>query len=216
MLTRTALTKPAFLRTGAFALAFMLCGPTVAATGLFCCIDATGKQVCGDILPQACYGRAYREIGASGRTLRNVEAPLTAEQRAQRAIEEAKRKEEEAALKEQQRKDQALLNTYGSVKDIEAMRTRAQEDVQKSIASAKAKIAEIQALHQKFENEAEFYKKKPMPAELQKGLRDTAFEIQAQESIIESKQKELDIIRDKYDEDRRRFIDLSRRGLTPR
>jgi len=196
------------------ALLLGLCGSTMAAGNLYCCVDAGGKQVCGDLLPQACYGRAYRELGESGRTLRNVEAPLTAEQRAQRAAEEEKRKVEEAALKEQQRKDQALLNTYGSEKDIEAMRLRAQEDVQKSIKAAETKITEIRIQRKKYENEAEFYKKKQPPAEIQKGLRDTEAEIKAQESIIDAKKKELEIIREKYDEDKRHFIDLTRRGLT--
>ena len=202
------------IKLGVLAIALALSGSGMAAGKLYCCDDAKGMQVCGDLLPHACYGRAYREIGASGRTLRNVAAPLTAEERAQQALEEAKRKEEEAALKEQQRKDQALLNTYGSVKDIEAMRSRAQDDVQRSIAAAQEKIAEIRVQRKKFEDEAEFYKKKQLPAAVQKGLNDTAFEITAQESIIESKQKELKIIREKYDEDKRRYIDLSRRGLT--
>lgn len=188
----------------------------LAAGNLFCCIDTNGKQICGDLLPQACYGRAYREIGDSGRTLRNVEAPLTAEQRAQRAVEDEKRKAEEAARREQQRKDQALLNTYGNERDIEAMRTRAQDDVQKSIKAAEVKISEIRAQRKKFENEAEFYKRKKMPADVQKGLSDADFEIKAQESIIEAKTKELEIIRQKYDEDKRNFIDLSKRGVAPR
>ena len=188
----------------------------LAAGNLFCCIDTNCKQICGDLLPQACYGRAYREIGDSGRTLRNVEAPLTAEQRAQRAVEDEKRKAEEAARREQQRKDQALLNTYGNERDIEAMRTRAQDDVQKSIKAAEVKISEIRAQRKKFENEAEFYKRKKMPADVQKGLSDADFEIKAQESIIEAKTKELEIIRQKYDEDKRNFIDLSKRGIAPR
>ena len=186
----------------------------LAAGNLFCCIDTNGKQICGDLLPQACYGRAYREIGDSGRTLRNVEAPLTAEQRAQRAVEDEKRKAEEAARREQQRKDQALLNTYGSERDIEAMRLRAQEDVQKAVKAAETRIAEIREQRKKFENEAEFYKKKTMPAEVQKGLKDADYEIKAQESIIESKKKELDIIREKYDDDKRRYSDLVKRNLT--
>jgi valyl-tRNA synthetase len=191
-------------------------GPAAAAGNLFCCVDASGKHVCGDILPHECYGRAYRELGDSGRTLRNVEAPLTAEQRAQRAIEDERRKQEEAARREVQRKDQALLNTYASEADIEVMRSRAQEDVFKSINAAEAKIAEIRAQRKTFENEAEFYKKKQLPPDVQKGLRDADFEIKAQESVIEAKMKELAIIRVKYDEDRRRFIDLSRRGASPR
>ena len=182
----------------------------------YCCNDAAGKQVCGDILPQACYGRAYRELGENGMTVRHVEAPLTAEQRVARAAEEEKRKIEEEKRKEQQRKDQALLNTYGNVDDIEVMRQRAEADVFKSIKNAETKIAEIKVLRKKFENEAEFYKKKQLPVEVRKGLSDTDFEIKSQESIIEAKKKELEIIRAKYDEDKRRFVDLSKRGVTPR
>ena len=182
---------------------------------LFCCHDANGKQVCGDILPQACYGRAYREIGEGGRTVRQVEAPLSSEQRAQRAVEDEKRRKEEAARQEQQRKDQALLNTYGNERDIDAMRARSEEDVNKAIKAAEAKIGEIRAQRKKFENEAEFYKKKTLPADVQKGLRDADAEIQAQESIIEAKKKELDIIRVKYDEDKKRYLDLTRRGIRP-
>ena len=204
------------LRLPLLMLALSLSGSAVAAGKLFCCIDATGKQVCGDILPQACYGRAYREIGETGRTTRLVEAPLTAEQHAQRVAEEERRRVEETALREQQRKDQALLNTYGSERDIEAMRTRAQADVFKSIKAAEEKIVEIRAGRKKYENEAEFYKKKKIPSEVQKGLSDADFEIKAQESVIESKKKDLETIRVKYDEDRRRFLDLLRRNAQQR
>ena len=215
---------PSFKRTagGMLACAFVLCASVASAAPaggssglLYCCNDSNGKQVCGDILPQACYGRAYREIGDGARTVRQVEAPLTAEQRVQRAAEDEKRRQEEAVRKEQQRKDQALLNTYGSERDIDAMRARAEEDVQKAIQAAETKIAEIRQQRKRFENEAEFYKKKPMPPDIQKGLTDTDGEIRAQESIIEAKKKELEIVRAKYAEDKKRFLDLNRRGVRP-
>lgn len=201
----------ALIRFGALAATLLACHSVMAAGNLFCCADTSGKQVCGDILPQACYGRAYRELGNDGRTLRNVEAPLTAQQRELRAAEEEQRRLEAAALKERQRKEQALLNTYASEKDIEVMRLRAQEDVHKSIKNAEAQIVTIRARRKKFEDEAEFYKKKQPPAEVQKGLRDTDFEIKAQQSVIESKQKELDVIHAKYDEDLKRYRELSGR-----
>ena len=199
----------------AIVLAELVGAPVAAAAGkLYCCIDANGKQVCGDLIPQECYGRAYRELGDTGRTVRNIEAPLTAEQRAERAAEDEKRKVEEAAMREQQRKDQALLNTYGSVRDIEAMRDRALGDIQKSISDAETRIAEIRAQRVKFQNEAEFYKKKQLPPEIQKGLKDADFEISAQQPVIESKKRDMEIVREKYDEDKRRYLDLSRRGVT--
>lgn len=196
------------------ALALVAGAPLAQAAGkLYCCNDASGKQVCGDLMPQECYGRAYREVGDSGRTVRNVEAPLTAEQRAERAAEDERRKVEEAAQQEQRRKDLALLNTYGSVGDIDAMRERALGDVEKSIAAVETRIDELKAQRVKFQNEAEFYKKKQLPPEVQKGLSDADSEIRAQQSIIESKKKEMEAIRAKYDEDKRRYLDLSRRGV---
>ena len=180
----------------------------LAAGNFFCCNDASGKQVCGDILPQACYGRAYRELGSNGQTIRTVDAPLTAEQRSQREAEEEKRKREEEKRKEQQRKDQALLNTYGNEQDIELMRKRAEGDVLKAIANAEKKIVEIRQQRKKFENEAEFYKKKTLPHEVQKGLADADSDINSQEVFIAEKKKELEGIRAKYDEDKRRFVKL--------
>ena len=180
----------------------------LAAGNFFCCNDASGKQVCGDILPQACYGRAYRELGSNGQTIRTVDAPLTAEQRSQREAEEEKRKREEEKRKEQQRKDQALLNTYGNEQDIELMRKRAEGDVLKAIANAEKKIVEIRQQRKKFENEAEFYKKKTLPHEVKKGMDDADSDINSQEVFIAEKRKELEVIHAKYDEDKRRFVKL--------
>lgn len=193
----------------AFAVLAAASLPALAAN-MFCCSDERGKQACGDILPQACIGRVYREINERGMTVKVIEAPLTAEQRAQRAAEEKQRKEREAIEKEQARLDAALLQTYGSAEDIEVMRKRAQADTQASIAAAEQKIAEARKRRLRFENEAEFYKKKELPPEVRKGLKDADFEIQAQENLIEAKNKELDTIKAKYDEDRRRFLEVSR------
>jgi hypothetical protein len=179
---------------------------------LYCCTDAAGMYVCGDILPQACYGRAYRELGVDGRTLREFAAPLSAEQRAEQrarqAAEEEKRKQDAIAQKERQRKDDALLATYSNLNDIEAMRKRSLADIKQVIDNAETRIAEIKALRKKYEDEAEFYVKKTVPDEIRKGLADTEFEIKAQESIIAARKNDAAAIEAKYDEDRKRFLDL--------
>ena len=191
-------------------LALLLATPAEAGR-LYCCADEQGKQVCGDILPPVCRERAYREIGASGQTVRRVDAPLSAEQRAQQAADEARRKEQEAARKEQERKDQALLATYGSEKDIDTVYNRAAQEVKQLIAQAEEKIAEIRQRRKKFENEAEFYKKQSLPTEVAKGLRDADQEIKSQQSLIEFKNKDLESIRAKYEDDRRHFLEISKR-----
>lgn len=197
---------------GLLLLAVAASPSSFAAQTIFCCHDQSGRQVCGDILPPACYARAYRELGDSGRTARAVAAPLTAEQRAQRAADEQRRKEQERALNEQKRKDQALLNTYGSPKDIEVMRSRAERDLAAAIRASEEKIGEILKQRKRFEDEAEFYRNRPLPVEVVKGLRDADNEIKSQESVIESKKKDQEAIRLKYDEDLRRFQELSQRA----
>ena len=91
------------------------------------------------------------------------------------------------------------------------MRARAIEDAQKSIKIAEATIAETRARRKQFEDEAEFYKKKTLPPEVQKGLRDADYEITVQAHIIESRNNEIGAIKIKYDEDRRRYLDILRR-----
>ena len=127
--------------------------PVMAAgANIFCCNDERGKQVCGDILPMACVGRAYREINQVGMVVRIVEAPLSPEMKALRAQEERKKQEVEEAAREQRRMDAALAQTYGNEADIDLMRQRAEADVHKSIAAANEKIAEAKRRRKKFEN----------------------------------------------------------------
>jgi len=201
-----------------FALPLVLLGAALpaAAGNIICCTDARGKQACGDILPSVCVGRAYREIGRNGVVVREVPAPLTAEQRAQLAAEEKRKQEAEAAAKEQHRLDQALLQTYSSEADIETMRQQAEATTREAIKGAEAKIVAAQKRRKKYESEAEFYKNKPLPPEVAKGLKEVDSDIAAQQSVIEARKLDLESIRKKYDEDARRYRALKGKPATVR
>jgi hypothetical protein len=208
-----------FILAGLLAFA----GPADAASSgdvgsgrFYCCTDQNDKYVCGDILPQACYGRAYRELGANGRIVREVAAPLTPEQRAEKIAAEEKRRKEAVIAAEQQRQDEILMATYASIDDIEAIRKRSLDDIRRIIHNAEERIGEIKSWRKQFEDEAEFYKNRDLPATVEKGLADTEFEIKAQEAIIEAREKDLDSLQKRYDEDRRRFLDLQRRQVRQR
>ena len=143
--------------------------------------------------------------------VREVGPPLTPEEKA-RARELARQQRlAEIAAQEQKRKDLALLETYTSLEDIDRMQARAEEDVRKAIGQAQTRVNESRQRRLKFENEAEFYPNRPLPPEVAKGLRDEDAEIKSQNELIEAKQRELTQIREKYAEDRRRYLELSRR-----
>lgn len=188
-------------------------GSATAAASFFCCIDTSGKQVCGDILPSECYGKVYREIGPNGRTLRIVKPPPpppTQEELAkQQAEEEAKRKEEKIAL-DKKRQDDALLNTYGSVRDIDAMRERALGDTGKEVSAAQENIADLKAKKKKQEEEAATYKNaEDVPDQLRRAIEKLDAQIKVQEQFIAEKKQATAAIRAKYDEEKRRYIELT-------
>jgi hypothetical protein len=184
--------------------------PAAAQHTTYCCNDENGHQVCSDVLPQACWGRAYREVNQHGFTTRRVEAPLTPEERAQREAEAKRKREQQRLADEERRRNQALLDSYTSEQDIDMVRERALREIEKTLNLANERYAQAAKRQKELSEEMEFYRKKPAPKELLDALKDNESELRAHGSVIEAKQKELDAVRAKYDEDKRRYIELTR------
>ncbi len=180
------------------------------ASGRFYCCD--GGRICGDALPEQCRGKAYRILDSSGNLLKEVGPPLTVEQKAQAAAEALRKKELEEQAKEQRRKDQALLDTYATPQDIDLAQGKAESDVNLAIRGAEDRIAAARKQRKKFEEEAEFYKKQALPAEVAKGLRDADHEIKTQQELLDVKKGDAATIKAKYDADRKRYFQLTGRA----
>lgn len=178
----------------------------------YCCTDERGRQACGDSLPRECFGRAYRELSERGTLLRQIEAPLTADQQAQREAALASKKKEERAAMEEKRKNQALLNTYTSEKDVDVARDRALADLESRAKEAQAKYNEGVKRKQKLEGEMEFYKKKAVPPELKEQIKANETEIKTQQTAIETKKQEMDQVRTRFEEEKKRYLELMRGG----
>jgi hypothetical protein len=191
---------------------------SAGATGEFyCCQDPnSGRRVCGDTLPEQCRGRAYRVLDSGGNVVKEVGPPLTPEQKAELAQETKRKKLLEEASREQRRKDQALLDTYAAPEDIDLAQSKAEADVNLAIQAAQERIVVAQKKRKKFEDEAEFYKKKEMPAELAKQLHALEHEIKLQRELQDVKKREFDVIKAKYDADRKRYGELTGRTPKPR
>jgi hypothetical protein len=179
---------------------------TQAAGEIYCCPDpASGRRVCADTLPDQCRGRAYRVLDSNGNVIKEVGPPLTPEQKAEQVAEAKRLKKVEEAAREQRRRDQALLDTYATRQDIDLAQEKAESDIKLAIQDANAAIVEISRKRKKFDNEAEFYKKKTLPVELAKELRALDHETKLQLELIEVKKQEFAIVRAKYEADRLRF-----------
>ena len=183
--------------------------PAAAQQRMYKCTDARGKVYYTQVPPQECLGRETQELNKSGMVTRKHEAALTPEQRAAREAERKKKLADDEKAKEDRRKNLALLNTYSSVKDIEETRARALKEGEAGIQQTEQSIAGAQKRHEALETEKEFYKKKPLPPKLAQAIRNNEIEIQNQTELLEAKKKQISTINAKYDEDKRRYLELT-------
>jgi hypothetical protein len=189
-------------------------GSAQAAGEFFCCHDpSTGRRVCGDVLPDQCRGRAYRVLDSGGNIVKEVGAALTPEQKAEQVAENRRRKQLEDASREQRRRDQALLDTYAMPEDIDLAQKKAEADVNFAILATISRIDQARSKRKKFEDEAEFYKKKALPPDLERDLRALEHEIKLQQELLDIKKRDFEAIKAKYDADRKRYFELTRRPL---
>ncbi len=180
-----------------------------AQTRIFCCDDANGRKVCGDFLPAACQGRAYEERDNRGFVSKTVEAPLTAEQQARRDAELAKKDADAKKAAEERRRTLALLATYSSEKDIDSVRDRNLAEIDKSIKEAQKRLEEAKKKKQKLDSDKEFYKGKPVPDAVKAQIRDNDKDIQAQQTAIADKTREIEEVRKRFADEKKRYLELT-------
>lgn len=176
---------------------------------IYCCDDADGRRVCGDFLPPVCQGRAYEERDNKGFVVKNVEAPLTAEQQARRDAETARKDEEKKKAAEERRRSLALLSTYSNEKDITSARDRALAEVEKNRKQSEQRLEEAKKKKVKLDQEKEFYKGKPMPDGVKAQVRENETEIKAQQAAVDGRVKEMEEIRGRFAEERKRYLELT-------
>jgi len=185
--------------------------PAAAQERMYKCIDAKGRVYYTQVPPPECLGRDTQELNKSGTLIRRNPAviPLSPAQEQAREAERRKKIEDEEKSKEERRKNLALLNTYSSEKDIEDARARALAEAQGAIEDTEKGIAGAQKRHQELEAEKEFYVKKPMPFKLKQEITNNEMQIRNQTVLLDAKKKEINTINAKYDEDKRRYVELT-------
>ncbi|MBI3523793.1 MAG: hypothetical protein HY066_04585, partial [Betaproteobacteria bacterium] len=77
---------------------------------------------------------------------------------------------------------------------------------------AQGKYNEALKRKQKLDIEAGFYQKKPMPPELTEQMKANESEIKAQQLAMDGKKKEMEQVKLRFDEEKKRYIELMRGG----
>lgn len=195
----------------AAALALAL-APLAAQAQTYRCVDKEGRKHYSQTVPEACVGQMIEQLNSEGVVINRILPPPTPEQRAaQKAADEKKAQEAEAA-KERERRDKALLATYTSVQDIEDARARSLAENQRAASDIKKRIAELEKRHAAQDKELQPYTggKRP-PARLAMDFKNTQSDLAAQSELLAQKQKEIAQMNAKYDDDKKRFLELTGR-----
>jgi len=164
--------------------------PFAVAAQSYRCTGKDGKKYYGQSIPAQCVGVVVEQLSPSGTVVKRIDPQASADERAKKEAEEVERKKQEVLAKEQARRDQALLATYSSEKDVEDMRRRALEDNQRLADQIETRIAALK------ERAA-------------KGDASAGSDLTMQEGLLETKKKEAQAINAKYDDDRKRYQELA-------
>ena len=177
------------------------------------CTGKDGKKYYGSTIPTPCLGQPIDQLNMRGMLVKRIDPEGDEKARLEKEAEEKRLREEGAAKKEALRRNRALLATYTSEKDIDAARRRALAENQKAVKEAEQRIEALKKRRAGYDKELEFYKdgNKP-PAKLQEDIRATEVDIEATQGLLASKRKQTEAINAKYDEDKRRYVELTRGG----
>lgn len=204
------------LKTMMAAACALLIAPLVAqAQVTYRCTTKDGKKYYGSAIPMQCMGHPIEQLNAQGLVVRRIDPEGEEKARADKEAAAAKNREEEAASREEMRRNRALLATYTSERDIEDARQRALAENQKAVREVETKIEAIKKRRAGYDKEMEFYKDNKKgtsnpPAKLVEDIKNAEIDLKAQEGLLSSKKKEVDGINAKYDEDKKRYAQLTK------
>jgi len=175
------------------------------------CTAKDGKKYYGSTIPRQCMGQPIEQLNARGMVVKRMDAEGDEKARAEKEVELARKRELDTAAKEESRRNRALLATYTSEKDIEEARRRSLAENQKTTLEVQLRIEGIKKDQVRLTKELEFYqgKNKP-PAKLLEELKNAEIDIKAQEDLLAAKKREITTINAKYDDDRKRYLELTR------
>ncbi|GAO36802.1 hypothetical protein SCT_2217 [Sulfuricella sp. T08] len=183
--------------------------PAVAGK-VYSWVDEQGKTHYGNAIPPQYSQQGNTELDKKGAVVKKTDAALTPEQRKAKEDELAQQKEEEKKKLEQKRRDKALLNTYTTEKEIDLVRDRNLQQGELQLQSMELRAKQVQPrLDQARKRAGDLVaKKRPLPPDLQQEIEEAEKEMQRLQEMIKQRRMEMDAIRARFEDDKKRFREL--------
>lgn len=193
-------------------LLLLVIGPTLvqtaAANGIYTCVDDRGRRLTSDRPILECRDREQRILNRDGSTRGMLPPSLTAEERAEKEARERREAEARSALADAVRRDRLLLSRYPNLEAHASARAAALEVGRIAIRASELRIAQLATERQPLSNEAEFYRGRPLPANLRLQIDANEASAQAQRGAIVRQQAEFDRVNANFDAELERLRKL--------
>jgi len=187
----------------------LLCLPALAQgqqqnrSGIYTCIDSTGRRITSDRPIPECLDREQRELGPSGTVRRVVPPSYTAEERARIEAQRRAADEARARVNEERRRERALLIRYPSQEAHDRDRALALAQVDEVVDAVKKRETELAQQRREIDQELEFYQNDQAraPAWLRRKLEDNEQQVQVQKRFLSEQDQEKRRINERFDEE---------------
>lgn len=165
-------------------------------------VDENGNIQYSDKPPIKDPKSGVSEVNKSG-TVRKSTQPQTEEEK--RLAEQAERE-----VKEQKRRDKALLQSFSKPEEIDLLRDRQIEVVQTAIQTNKLKRQAVLDKQARLNKQTERFtkQKKPLPSDLEADLAMTRKELDDIDRDTAKRNAEIEDLKKRAEADKRRFIEL--------
>lgn len=167
--------------------------------GIYTCIDSHGRKLTSDRPIPDCFDRDQRLLNSDGSQRGVQERYMTATERAAAEEEQRRKQRETVAKMDAVRRDRNLLMRYPNEAAHEKARAAALDDVRTSIDASKKRLAELERDRKPLLSEAEFYANKKLPSKLKRALDDNEASTEAQKTLIQNQEVELNRVTALYD-----------------
>lgn len=185
-----------------------LSATATAGSRIKCWVNKDGVRECGQIVPPEYAQQRIEIINERGIVVEVIEAAKSREQLAKEAAERRR-------LAEQKRRDEILLNTFTTERDIELARKSRIQAIESIIAitnsntrSLKSNLTRIQKRAADFERAGE-----EPPKELFAEMESLKRQIKDNEEFVAKKQRDIIDLEKRFDADLKRFREL--KGIAP-
>lgn len=185
---------------------------------IICWKDKSGKVIgCGDKVPPEYQDSATKELSQRGVTIRQSDAPLTAEQRRVQQAEAERKQADQQKKEAQRRQDKAILETFTTEKEIDLKRARDVQQVESSIETLQTNLKNANDRQAAGRARIEQFgkDKKPVPPAVQEAFDRSEGEKAKIERQIAQMRKEVAALNQKYDEIKKRYAELTGASAKP-